>query len=181
MNKPIWTNTRSHPAKLLSIAILSTLPVFLLSAGSVLANDCSRATSLIQTPDGRCYNLDYLTRLGQSRQNVQDASGLYQEAIDINTPLPTTFITSTPVTRNSVTSVMTVDTYNPTTEERRENRDILRQASDHFQQRTATNEDTERWAFRKQQQVLKGVSGAFSNPLPINDYPDLPCYEICRW
>ncbi|QZZ20138.1 hypothetical protein J5X98_23140 [Leptothermofonsia sichuanensis E412] len=165
----------------LSIALLSTLPALLLSTGPAIASECQQATSLIQTADGRCFDLGYLTVLGRSRQNLQNASNLYQQAIQTNPPGPSASLTSTAVTRNSTTSVMTVDIYNPTAEERKESREIIRHTSEYLQQRAITNEDIERWAFRKQQRVLNGVSGTFSNPSPVYHYPVQVCLEVCSW
>lgn len=165
----------------LSMALLSTLPALFVSTGSAIANDCQQATSLIQTADGRCFDLSYLTVLGRSRQNLQNASDLHQQAIQTNPSGPSASLTSTAVTRNSTTSVITVDIYNPTTEERKESREILRHTSEYLQQRVTTNEDIERWAFRKQQRVLNGVSGTFSNPSPVYHYPAQVCIEVCSW
>ncbi|WP_421656761.1 hypothetical protein [Leptothermofonsia sp. ETS-13] len=164
----------------LSLAIAAALSSIPLTAQSVRADDCS-SVSFIQTPDGKCHDLSYLTVLGRSRQNLEDASKLYAETIQIRQPLPVTYVTETTVTDRSTTSVITFDTYYPIPEELEENLEILQRVNSNLRQKAATNEAVERWAFRRQRQVMNGVSKSFVNSPPVYSYPMQVCYEVCSW
>ncbi len=163
-----------------SLAIVTSLFSVPLTAQSVRADNC-RSISWIQTPDGKCHDLSHLTVLGRSQQNLEDASKLYIETIQIHQPRPVTYVTETTITDRSTTSVVTFDTYYPMPEEVEESLEILQQVDSNLRQKAATNEAIERWAFRRQRQVMNGVSKSFMNTAPIYDYPVQVCYEVCPW
>lgn len=172
--------------KIWGIATISTLPLLVLTAGSVRADDCRNSTAMMQTADGRCFDLGYLTVLGRSRQSVEEASRIYGQTAETYKTRPSAALVGRPVTGTSLTSVYTVDVYYPTPEERKDNQRIVQQASGNLYQKTVTNEAVERWASGKHRQVMNGVTGSYSNsevyaePM-IYDYPGQPCYGMCPW
>lgn len=186
MNYFLQAIARSQFKKFLGIATIATLPLLVLTAGSVRADDCQNSTAMMQTADGKCFDLGYLTVLGRSRQSVEDASRVYGQTAETYKTRPSAALVGTPVTGTSLTSVYTVDVYYPTPEERKDNQRIVQQASGNLQQKTASNEAVERWASGKHQQVMNGVTRSYHNapiyaePM-IYDDPGQPCYGMCPW
>jgi hypothetical protein len=119
--------------KLLSLAIIAALFAVPLTSNSAHADDCSQSSSLIQTSDGKCFDLSYLTVLGRSRKNLQEASNSYIRATQVYRTKPSTYLIETAVSSRSVTSVVTASVYYPTREEQLENQEIVRRMGNNLQ------------------------------------------------
>jgi len=141
------------PSVVISSVFLSALQLFALP---VNANPCASFPSYIRMPNGRCYDLNHLTIVSQSRTGVAGAASLYKTAIDVNVSMGS----ATEVTEMQDNKRVTTRTSDdPTVQERLGRRKFLQDSSKLLKNAVATNEDIERWAWLKQRRVLNAVNG----------------------
>lgn len=149
---------------LVAIVSLSAIPLI---PNAARADDCKKArdaVSYIEIPGARCFDLKYLTVIGQSRDDLKNAAYLNYLAVEINKSRPDVTYSTTVGTKNNYVSNSTTISDNPTPEERAERKQILEKTNDNLREATASNQYLESLVFRRHTQVMDAVSGSLVTP-----------------